>query len=77
MPKLVKNIEGNIYDNHEGKIFIGGIIGGIDTEDYININGFIGYLQNFKSVYNTEENNVNAVFGLKTENDVINLNISY
>ena len=77
MPKLVKDVKGNVCDNHEGKIVIGGVIGGVDTEDYININGFIGYLQNFKSVYDIEENNINTVFGFKTENDVINLNISY
>ena len=47
MPQLLKSIQGNIVENIMGDInYVIGVSGEIQREDYINLNGFVAYLQN-------------------------------
>ena len=80
MPQLLKNIKGSIVENIMGDInYVIGVSGEIQREDYINLNGFVAYLQNFTRVMSLTEMQVPSEFGLKnTYNVEINtLEISY
>jgi len=80
MPQLLKNIQGSIVENIMGDInYVIGVSGEIQREDYINLNGFVAYLQNFSRVMSLTEMQVPSEFGLKnTYNVEINtLEISY
>jgi hypothetical protein len=80
MPQLLKSIQGNIVENIMGDInYVIGVSGEIQREDYINLNGFVAYLQNFTRVMSLTEMQVPSEFGLKnTYNVEINtLEISY
>jgi hypothetical protein len=80
MPQLLKNIQGSIVENIMGDInYVIGVSGEIQREDYINLNGFVAYLQNFTRVMSLTEMQVPSEFGLKnTYNVEINtLEISY
>lgn len=80
MPYLIKKIEGEIFSNFIGDIiFYKEISGAIGLEDYIKLNNFIGYSQNFINVIEVEmiRINGNSKYGLTGKNNVINLEISY
>jgi len=77
MSKLLKNIEANVCDNYESKINVGLIYSLVDIEDYINVYGFIGFTQNFKQVYLSDEFKINIPFGLRSDKKIIELNINY
>lgn len=66
MPQLVKKIEGEIIDNIIGDVnFIGSVYGEIQQEDYINLNNFVAYLQNFSKVTEVKELTKPINFGLE------------
>jgi hypothetical protein len=47
MPQLLKNITGNLSVEYSTEInYVNVLTGEIQLEDYINLNGIIGYLQN-------------------------------
>ena len=80
MPQLVKKIEGNIYDViSDDVILLKSVTGELQQEDYINMNGFIAYLQNLTRTEFTSRLPVPNAFGLKNRYNipVITLNISY
>jgi hypothetical protein len=80
MPQLIKNIEGNIYDNFTDNIdYIKSISGEIQQEDYINFSSLIAYLQNLTQVEETYKLSDPLIYGLRNELDlpINNLNIDY
>lgn len=47
MPQLIKKIVGEVYNTVEGDvILINSVVGEVQEEDYVNLNGFTAYLQN-------------------------------
>ena len=51
MPQLLKKVQGEILTNIIGDVnLITSVSGEIQQEDYINLNGFVAYLQNFYRV---------------------------
>lgn len=80
MPRLIKSIQGNIVENIMGDVnYIIGVSGEAQLEDYINLNGFVAYLQNFSRVMSLTKLQTPSEFGLKnTYNVEINtLEINY
>jgi len=80
MPKLITKIEARILDNFTGSVYIfSNLSGQIQFEDYINLNGFIAYLQNFTKVGFTQTLIKPNFFGLKNQYNLstISLQISY
>jgi len=80
MPKLVKNITGSILDNFTGSVtLLGTVSGQIQFEDYINMDGFTAYLQNFTQVDYVQILQKPLAFGLKNQYNLptITLEISY
>lgn len=78
MPKLLKNITATLADDSTGDVsFLKTIYCEVQEEDYINLGGFIGYLQNLKKTETTESLNKPLLFGLKTNLTIQNINISY
>lgn len=80
MARLIKNVSGSILDNYIGTIYLyGKIEGNIQTEDYINLNRFIAYLQNFTRVWYYESLPKPLSFGLKNQFNLptTTLEISY
>jgi hypothetical protein len=78
MPILVKKIEGEILDNIEcGVIYIKSIHCDAKKSDYINIPGFIGYLQDFINVESITPLDKPIKFGLSNNSEIITLEINY
>ena len=80
MPKLLKSIQGNIVENIMGDVnYVIGVSGEAQLEDYINLNGFVAYLQNFSRVRSLTELQTPLEFGLKNTYNVemSTLEISY
>lgn len=56
MPQLIKNIQGIIHENVDGSlVYHKTIISEIQKKDFISLNGFIAFLQNFSQTEYTEE----------------------
>ena len=67
MPVLLKNIEVNVIETITSEINVFSTIKAeAQFEDYININGFVGYLQSFKQVSEVETLSKPITFGVKT-----------
>jgi len=80
MPKLLKNVEGKIVDNYKTNVtYMSSVSGEVQQEDYINLGGFVAYLQNLTEVQVTSRLSKPLTFGLKnTRNlEVVTLNIDY
>lgn len=80
MPQLIKNIQGSVVENIIGNVnYVIGVSGEAQREDYINLNGFVAYLQNFSRVMTLTELQVPLEFGLKNKYNVEmnTLEISY
>jgi hypothetical protein len=80
MPILIKKIEGEVFETIIGDIIYGSsLTGEIQSEDYINLNGFIGYLQNFSKIEELTELTKPVSFGLKNKYNigVVTLEIDY
>lgn len=80
MPKLIKDIRADILDYFTGDLYyVTTLTATVQTEDYINLNGFIAYLQNFKKVGYLEYFQKPLTFGLKNQYNqpTITLEISY
>lgn len=78
MPILYKNTEGNVYNNTIGSVvYIKQINGQIQGEDFINLNGFIAYTQNFSKIGVTSSLIKPINFGLFNNIEMTTLEISY
>lgn len=78
MPYLVKKIEGNLLNFYEtSPLLFKNISGVVGIEDFIKINNFIGFTQNFSQVIKVEEQLSLTNYGLKHNLTTINLEISY
>ena len=78
--QLVKNIQGEFLTNLSNEVrYISFITAEIQLEDYIELNGFIGFLQNLKQTEETKSLLVPNQMGLKNQfnKEVINLEINY
>ena len=79
MPQLIKNIQGNLVDDYIGNVvYMKSIVGEVQEEDYININGFIAYLQNQTQIEFTSGLKQPLNLGLNNKNlPIVTLNINY
>ena len=78
MPKLIQNVQGEILDNFIGSVYtFTPIIGQIGQEDYINLNGFIAYTQNFSRAEASETLQKPVNFGLVNNKQIVTIEISY
>jgi hypothetical protein len=80
MPQLLKKVQGEILTNVIGDVrFVSNVYGQIQQEDYINLNGFVAYLQNFSRIEKTTELIKPMEFGLVNTNniEIKTLEISY
>lgn len=80
MPKLIKNIGGEIFENNMGNVlFLRPIAGQVQREDYINMFGFIAYLQNLTEVCETAHADIPLHFGLANQQNltVVTLDFCY
>lgn len=80
MPKLITKIEGQVLDNFTGSLYVFNEVSGqIQTEDYINLNGFVAYLQNFTKVGYVQSLPRPSFFGLRNQYNLptTTLQISY
>ena len=80
MPQLIRNIQGEVLTNIVADIrYISNITGEIQREDYINLNGFIGYLQNLTRAEETSALTIPQSFGLQNSYNktMVTLEINY
>jgi len=80
MPRLVTKITAEILPVYNGNITLfQSIVGEIQLEDYINLSGFKGYLQNFTQADSVQTLTKPPLFGLKNQYnlEMDTLNISY
>lgn len=80
MPRLVTNISAKLFDNYIGNIGVfTSLTAQAQFEDYINLNGFIAFLQDFRSVVDVTELSKPLSFGLKNQYNIpiVTLEISY
>ena len=80
MPQLIKKVEGEVFDQTIGSVsYLKPIIGEFQEEDYINLNGFIAYLQNFTETEEIDNLVKPLNFGLKNEYNIpiVTLQIDY
>ena len=80
MPQLVKNIIGIISSGTDGSvILVKNISGEVQQEDYVNINGYIAYLQNLTRTEYTQGLEKPLIYGLVNSHNLksITLEIDY
>jgi len=80
MTQFIKNIQGEVLTNVIDDIrYISNITGEIQREDYINLNGFVGYLQNLTRAEETAALIIPQSFGLKDSYNktMVTLEINY
>jgi hypothetical protein len=80
MVQLLRNIQGKIHKIPVGEvILVKSITGKIQFEDYISMNGFVAFLQNFTRTEYTTPLTTPITFGLKNKYNLpmVTLEISY
>lgn len=80
MPVYIKKVEGIILDTYLADVsFISIINADVQFEDYVNLESFIAFLQNFSKASEITNLEKPLTFGLKTQfnEQTINLEISY
>ena len=80
MSQLIKNIQGEVLTNVVTDVkFVSNVTGEIQREDYINLNGFVGFLQNLTKTEETNSLTIPNPFGLqnKYNKKIVTLEISY
>lgn len=80
MPQLIKKIQASVQPYLTGNVFyVKSIYGVIQQEDYINIYGYIAYLQNLTQTEYTQALAIPLAYGLKNPNNIpmVTLQIDY
>lgn len=80
MPQLIISVTSNILDNFSTSVILfNSVTAQVQQEDYINLNGFTAYLQNFSKIEFTQTLQKPLTFGLVNTYNVpmVTLNISY
>lgn len=80
MPQLIRNIQGIVHENVNGSLILNKpLIGEIQKEDYIYLNGMVAYLQNLSRTEFTQALLKPLNFGLVNQNNLpmVTLEISY
>lgn len=80
MPQLIRKIEANVKPYFVGNVFyVTSITGLVQEEDYINLYGYVAYLQNLRQTEYTEALMMPLAYGLKNPDNVpmITLQIDY
>ena len=80
MPQLLKKIEATSFDAlSSDAILIKSVSGEVQQEDYINMGGFVAYLQDLTKTEETSVLTKPLLYGLKNSKNlkIINLNINY
>ena len=80
MPVFLKSVKAELLDNFTTEVKLcTSISGKVQFEDYINLNGFIAYLQNFTEVSELTQLQKPQFFGLKNQynQEEVTLQISY
>ena len=80
MPILVTSVTAEVLPNYLGDIYLfGNLSAQVQFEDYINLNNFIAYTQNFTQVEKAVQLPKPMTFGLKNNYNVpiYTLEISY
>jgi hypothetical protein len=80
MPNLITNITGGLLDTYSTNFYVfNSLEASIQFEDYVNMNGFIAYLQNFTEVNKVQYLQKPFTFGLQNQYNIetSTLNISY
>jgi hypothetical protein len=78
MPTLIKNITGDILDNFTGDVKLSkSVMGQFGQEGYIEMGGFVAFLQNFRKIPKSESIVTPPNFGLNNKTDFITIEISY
>lgn len=78
--RLIKNIQGEVYPNVVDNIkYLSTITGEVQREDYVNLNGFVGFLQKLTRAEETAALTIPLSFGLSNTNNktIVTLEISY
>jgi len=78
--QLVRDIQGEAYPNViDNIVYLSSISGEIQREDYINLNGFVGFLQNLTKAEETAALTIPLSFGLTNtyNKNIVTLEISY
>jgi hypothetical protein len=71
MPILIKDIKGEIITTTNGVInYYSSVVGQIQQEDYVNLNGFVAYLQNLTRAEVTVALEKPLKFGLVNQNNL-------
>jgi hypothetical protein len=80
MPQLIRNIQGEIHSSPIGEtILVKSIVGSIQLEDYIVMNGFVAYLQNLTRTEYTKLLDKPLTYGLPNNYNtpMVTLEINY
>lgn len=80
MPQLIKKIEAELStDITNDVILVKSVVGEIQQEDYINMSGFIAFLQDFSKVEESSTLTTPYPYGLKNKYNLKTktLNINY
>jgi|Laugrespbdmm15dd_1035085.scaffolds.fasta_scaffold295878_1 hypothetical protein len=80
MPQLIKNIQGEVLTNVITDVkFVSNVTGEVQREDHINLNGFVGFLQNLTKTEETNALTIPNPFGLQNKHNkkIVTLEISY
>ena len=80
MPQLLKKVQGEVITNTIGNVsFIFGVSGMIQQGDFINLNGFVAFLQNLNYVDELTKITSPLEFGLKNTYNIetTSLEINY
>lgn len=80
MPLLIQSLQGQLYDIPTGSVgYLRPIVGQVQQEDYINLNGLIAYLQNLTRAEDTMALTKPMLFGLVNQYNIpmVTLEIDY
>ena len=85
MPRLLKNIEGVVFDNFETVTLLvksvegsyGPTSNNCGMFDYIKLDGFEAFIQDFSRIETTEDLVTPPTFGLRNNTNFVEIDISY
>lgn len=80
MPQLIKKIQASVQPYLTGNVFyVTSISGIVQQEDYVNLHGYIAYLQNLTQTEYTQGMAIPLTFGLNNPHNIamVTLQIDY